>query len=62
MSVFTEKKYHIEKLKFQITKILNIIELFSYFILETILLGKMMNINPYGQPEVQLLKDKVFKN
>ena len=41
---------------------LNIIELFSYFLLETILLGKMMNINPYGQPEVQLLKDKVFKS
>ena len=63
VSVFTEKE--IPHRKIEITdhqNPLNIIELFSYFILETILLGKMTNINPYGQPEVQLLKDKVFKN
>ena len=41
---------------------INLIELFSYFILETILLGYMMNINPYDQPAVQLIKDKIFKN
>ena len=63
ISVFTEKE--IPHRKIEITdhqNPLNIIELFSYFIMETILLGKMMNINPYGQPEVQLLKDKVFKS
>ena len=41
---------------------LNLIELFSYFILETILLGKMMEVNPYDQPAVQLIKNKVFKD
>ena len=41
---------------------LNLIELFSYFLLETILLGKILNINPYGQPSVQLIKEKIFKN
>ena len=41
---------------------LNLIELFSYFLLETILLGKILNIDPYGQPSVQLIKDKIFKN
>jgi glucose-6-phosphate isomerase len=25
-------------------------ELFSFFILETILIGKMLNLNPYDQP------------
>ena len=40
---------------------LNLIELFSYFILETILLGKMIGIDPYNQPAVQLIKDKIFK-
>ena len=63
VSVFTEKE--IPHRKIEITdhqNPLNMIELFSYFIMETILLGKMMNINPYGQPEVQLLKDKVFKS
>ncbi len=33
-------------------------ELFCFFILETILLGKAMNINPYNQPAVQLIKNK----
>jgi len=40
---------------------LNLIELFSYFILETILLGKMIGVDPYNQPAVQLIKDKIFK-
>jgi len=31
-------------------------ELFTFFILETILLGKMMNINPFDQPSVELIK------
>ncbi len=31
-------------------------ELFSYFILETIILGKLSNINPYNQPAVEQIK------
>ena len=31
-------------------------ELFTFFILETILLGKALNINPYDQPSVELIK------
>ena len=31
-------------------------ELFTFFILETILLGKALNINPYNQPAVELIK------
>lgn len=38
---------------------LNIIELFSFFILETILLGKVLGIDPYDQPSVQLIKEKI---
>ena len=30
--------------------------LFTYFILETILLGKLLKINPYDQPSVELIK------
>ena len=33
-------------------------ELFCFFILETILLGKCLNINPYNQPAVELIKKK----
>ncbi len=38
-------------------------ELFSYFILETIIIGKLVNINPYNQPaveEVKLLTKKLL--
>lgn len=31
-------------------------ELFAYFILETILLGKVMKVNPYNQPAVEYIK------
>ena len=31
-------------------------ELFTFFILETILLGKCLNLNPYDQPSVELIK------
>ena len=37
-------------------------ELFTFFILETILLGKLMNINPYDQPAVELIKKETKKN
>ncbi len=33
-------------------------ELFIFFILETILLGRIMNINPFDQPAVELIKRK----
>ena len=36
-------------------------ELFCFFILETILLGKSLNLNPYDQPAVELIK-KETKN
>ena len=36
-------------------------ELFCFFILETILLGRCMNINPYDQPSVELIKNETKK-
>ena len=36
-------------------------ELFSFFILETILLGKALRINPYDQPAVELIKNETKK-
>ena len=31
-------------------------ELFIFFMLETILIGKFLNVNPYDQPSVELIK------
>jgi len=36
-------------------------ELFSFFILETILIGRMLKLNPYDQPAVELIKNETKK-
>ena len=36
-------------------------ELFSFFILETILLGYLLKVNPFDQPAVELIKDETKK-
>ena len=36
-------------------------EIFCYFILETILLGQALNVNPYDQPSVELIKKETKK-
>ena len=36
-------------------------ELFTFFMLETIMLGKALNINPFDQPEVELIKQETKK-
>ena len=36
-------------------------ELFCFFILETILLGRSLNINPFDQPAVELIKKETKK-
>ncbi len=36
-------------------------ELFCFFILETILIGKVLNLNPYDQPAVEMIKKETKK-
>ena len=36
-------------------------ELFSFFVLETILLGRIMRVNPFNQPSVELIKTETSK-
>ncbi len=36
-------------------------ELFSFFVLETILLGRLMRVNPFDQPSVELIKKETSK-
>ena len=40
-------------------------ELFTFFMLETILLGRFLKVNPFDQPSVELIKiqtKKILKN
>ncbi len=36
-------------------------ELFTFFILETILLGRLLKVNPLNQPSVELIKKETQK-
>ena len=62
----TEKVFNKKKIPFRSFEINNrdeevLGELFSFFILETILLGKVMKLNPFDQPEVELIKKETKK-
>ncbi|MDA9725413.1 glucose-6-phosphate isomerase [Candidatus Pelagibacter sp.] len=62
----TEKVFKIKNIPFRSFEIKRrseetLGELFTFFILETILLGKALNINPYNQPSVELIKKETKK-
>ena len=64
--IATERVFLKEKIPFRSFNILRrseeaLGELFCFFILETILLSKMMKVNPYDQPSVELIKKETFK-
>ena len=61
IKVFKQK--NIPFREFKINKICEEVlgQLFSYFILETIIIGKLVNINPYNQPAVELIKKDTKK-
>ena len=62
----TEKVFRFKKLPFRSFRILkrdekSLGELFCFFILETILLGRALNVNPFDQPSVELIKTETPK-
>ena len=62
----TEKVFYKKKLPFRSFEIKNrneevLGELFCFFILETILLGRALKVNPFDQPSVELIKKETKK-
>ncbi len=62
----TEKVFLRKKIPFRSFEILKrnektLGELFCFFILETILLGRSLNVNPFDQPSVELIKEETKK-
>ena len=62
----TEKVFLNKKIPFRSFEVINrdentIGELFCFFVLETILLGRALKINPYDQPAVELIKKETKK-
>ena len=54
--VFKKKKIPYRSFEIQKRDEKTLGELFCFFILETILIGRCLNINPYNQPAVELIK------
>jgi len=54
--VFKQKKIPYRSFELNIRDEKTLGELFCFFILETILLGRALKINPYNQPSVELIK------
>ena len=64
--IATEKVFTSKKIPFRSFKILkrnekSLGELFCFFILETILLGRALGVNPFDQPSVELIKKETVK-
>jgi len=64
--VATENVFLKKKIPFRSFEIINkneqsLGELFCFFILETILLGRALKVNPYDQPSVELIKQETRK-
>ena len=62
----TENVFRRKKIPFRSFEIINrseetLGELFCFFILETILLGHLLKVNPFNQPEVELIKRETKK-
>jgi glucose-6-phosphate isomerase len=62
----SEKVFNKRKIPFRSFKVLkrdekSLGELFCFFILETILLGRSLNVNPFDQPSVELIKKETKK-
>ena len=62
----TENIFRRKKIPFRSFEIINrneetLGELFSFFILETILLGNLLKVNPLNQPKVELVKNETKK-
>ena len=60
-NVFNKKKIPFRSFEIKKKNEKTLGELFSFFILETILLGQALNLNPYDQPAVELIKIETKK-
>ncbi len=62
----TENVFYKKNIPFRSFELLNrneetLGELFCFFILETILLGRLLKVNPFDQPSVELIKEETRK-
>jgi len=60
-NVFRKKKIPFRSFELNLRNEKTMGEMFCFFILETILLGRALNVNPFDQPSVELIKRETIK-
>ena len=60
-NIFTKKKIPFRSFEIKQRNEKTLGELFTFFILETILIAKCLNLNPYNQPAVESIKNETKK-
>jgi glucose-6-phosphate isomerase len=60
-NIFLKKKIPFRSFEVNLRDEKTLGELFCFFILETILIGRALKINPYDQPSVELIKKETKK-
>ena len=59
--VFKHKKIPFKEFEIKKFNEKTLSSLFSYFMLKTAIVGKLLNINPFNQPEVEQVKKETKK-
>jgi len=60
-NIFTSKKIPFRQITFKKKSEDELGEIFTFFVLETILLSRLMNVNPFDQPAVEQVKMETKK-
>jgi len=60
-NIFKLKKIHFREITFKNRNEEELGKFFTFFVLETILLSRLMNVNPFNQPAVELVKTETKK-
>ena len=60
-NIFKVKKIPFREINFEKGNEKELGEIFTFFVLETILLSRLFNVNPFDQPSVEEIKDQTKK-
>ena len=60
-NIFSLKKIPFRQITFSKKNEVELGEIFTFFVLETILLSRLMNINPFDQPAIEQVKKETIK-
>ena len=60
-NVFNKRKIPFREINFSLKNEKELLNIFTFFVLETVLLSKLMNVDPFNQPAVEEVKNYTRK-